>query len=173
MDMIDLIRTQLSILLLLSAVTKWFGLKEFYRTLYKLKVPASIIIFIGWLVPSLELLIAIGFLFKVTALWSEILLFPLLIAFLWAVYTGQKSGLKCNCFGNMLQEKFGPISYLRLAILAILNVILLFNVEHHKTHVPYLINDLAIALITSLRFLLLLHLFSLQLEYKKRKINDL
>lgn len=174
MQWLDLTRMVLFTLLTISSVLKWIGLKSFRRTLAGLGLPNPLIHLAVWTIPSFELLIAIGYLNNTTLLGSVIAFILMSVGFLWATYKGQKLGLRCNCFGNMSNERFGIVSYVRIAILIVLNVLLLFNSASIDASLAAASSHELIAVaFLSAAFLLILNLLNVQLEYRKRKLSEM
>lgn len=170
MQILDFIRMVLFTLLLIAAISKWTSMKSFRRTLMGLNLPYSYVRLGAWLIPLFELMIGIGYLSQTTLLGSVIAFMCLSIAFLWATYSGQKTGVRCQCFGNLSNERFGLISYIRILLLVTLNLVLLVNLADITTYAAFNnVHELAAVAFLSLGFLLVLSLFNIQLEYHKRK----
>ncbi|WP_410770064.1 MauE/DoxX family redox-associated membrane protein [Fontibacillus sp. BL9] len=170
MQILDLIRMVLFTLLIIAAISKWTSMKSFRRTLSGLNLPSPFVRLGAWLIPLFELIIGIGYLSQTTLLGSVTAFMCLSIAFLWANYTGQKTGVRCQCFGNLSNERFGIISYIRTLLLITLNLVLLVNSADISNHIAFNnFHELAAVAFLSLGFLLVLSLLNIQLEYHKRK----
>ncbi|WP_301625974.1 MauE/DoxX family redox-associated membrane protein [Paenibacillus apis] len=170
MQILDLIRMVLFMLLMISATLKWASMKSFRRTLMALNLPYPLLRPGAWLIPLFELIIGIGYLSQSTLLGSVIAFICLSLGFLWATYTGQKTGVRCQCFGNLSNERFGLISYIRILLLITLNLVLLVNIADITTYVAFdNVHEIAATTFLTLGFLLVLNLFNIQLEYRKRK----
>ena len=136
-------RIFLSTVLLVASISKLINVKIFRVSLKELQLNSAASYFFSWGIPVLEIVTATLLLFNYPFLSvGEVALFILLGGFSWSVWKAYKIGndIKCNCFGNLVNEKIGLNTLLKVLLMGLLNIYLI--VEHDSfqdiIHLPLL-----------------------------------
>ncbi|WP_218033629.1 MauE/DoxX family redox-associated membrane protein, partial [Paenibacillus alginolyticus] len=119
----------ISVIFLTSGFSKFLSLSNFRSTLNQLGLHdfASRVVSIGF--PILEIIISVSILTDSYSFYTQILIMILLaLFFFFSIRTLlKKQTIKCNCFGNLVEENFGITTLIKIIIFAILDGFLLLN----------------------------------------------
>ncbi|AGA59349.1 MAG: hypothetical protein C6W55_16105 [Thermobacillus sp.] len=109
----------LSGILIISSISKFVSRKNFQKTLFEIGVKRNQIKILGWLVPALELILGLFLIIPPVQMVGQVAVLLLFIAFAAVVSRAvyQKKQPDCNCFGNLLPEKMGVSTLIRLVVL--------------------------------------------------------
>lgn len=146
----------ISLLFFISAFGKLKILKNFVHTIESLGFSKKLAKIGSIFVISLEFLISVLILFEKTRLFAEIILFATLLIFSWSVWksTKIKKSVKCNCFGDILEENLGKKTYIRILVFLILNFIL-FGYTKESSILNSNLTDVILQLFISIGILLM------------------
>ncbi|MFD2114165.1 MauE/DoxX family redox-associated membrane protein [Paenibacillus yanchengensis] len=99
----------ISTVFIVSSIFKMLSILNFQITLEGLGITKKIAWLGSRMLPIYELTVAILLLFQSTKLYGGIGILILLICFIWAAWKDNKNNnsLSFNCFGNLIEEKFG------------------------------------------------------------------
>ncbi|MCX7640123.1 MAG: thioredoxin fold domain-containing protein [Pyrinomonadaceae bacterium] len=134
---------------------------------------ASVLVFI---LPILEIIIAIGFLIKDFIWLSSVASTALLLGFIGFVYYQIKKGssTECHCFGAIHSEPISPKVILRNFLFLVPSVFLLFQYERLQIFNPFEISfDLSLQVIFGSVVIVLLTLVSFYLKENIKKQNEI
>lgn len=126
--MILLIQVLISVIFLMSSISKLKSLNSFKSTIQELGFSTKISGFGAVFVVVVELLISVFILFEVTRVIGSVLLTFSLLLFSWSAWKALKikKEIQCNCFGNISNGSLGKKTFLRIIPIGILNFILFF-----------------------------------------------
>lgn len=126
-NLVKFIRIPLSVIFLVSSLSKIFTIEEYFETIYEFRIlPELLIFFCGYLIILAEYILGIFLLFNKTAKIAASGLIVLILFFLTAIVINLIRGniVECGCFGNYLEEKIGWSILLRdFIILGLLYII--------------------------------------------------
>ncbi|MNS39692.1 Methylamine utilization protein MauE [compost metagenome] len=123
--MVYLIVLLLTVILLISGVSKLFSRERFIRTLFDIGVPRRFLVFISVLIPICELACSVLLLVPLLQTIGEWVVLLMFTGFSIGI-TGairRKAKTDCNCFGNFLPEKLGWSTLVRLMVFIILTAV--------------------------------------------------
>lgn len=129
--MLIMIQIFISVTFLISFITKIMSLNGFRTTISDLGIRKPFDVIGVFVTLFLEFIIFSFIIFEKTRVYAEVTLIVTLLIFTWSVNrsTKEKQDINCNCFGDILEEKLGTKTFIRILILGILNIILLFSSE--------------------------------------------
>ncbi|WP_367591152.1 MauE/DoxX family redox-associated membrane protein [Heyndrickxia shackletonii] len=118
-----------SIIFLFSSVSKLFTLSQFINVFQSLGFNKTFSLFCAISTFLLEFSVSVFIVFKSTVSIGMIILILLIFAFLGTtIYSQIKSlKIKCNCFGNLMEDNLGKSTYYRIFFLLILFFSLTFS----------------------------------------------
>lgn len=124
-----LIQIMLSVVFALSAVTKLFSRASFMETLQHLWFREGWDRMASWVVPLVELLLALLLLYEPLRLAAEIGILVLLVCFAAVTWWVMAKHVKvqCHCFGSLVEDSFSWSHVTKIALLMILNIFLLMH----------------------------------------------
>lgn len=108
----------------LSSLTKLANLNEFKQTLVNIDVSRKYIQYLVYLIPLIELLLAIFLLIDKTRLISVCGVMSLFIVFAIKLSGYTKKSIRCNCFGKLFSEQIDRITISRLIVLTLIGLYL-------------------------------------------------
>jgi len=134
-------RIFLYVILLVASMSKFFSIVNFRDSLKELKLSAVAAKFYSWGIPLLEVTAATLLLLSgPLVLAGEVALWLLLGGFSWSIWKAYRTGLsvKCNCFGDLIDEKIGLSTIMKVILMASLGIFLWVGHEsiHSIVHLP-------------------------------------
>lgn len=130
MDLHSLVLIFLSVVFALSAIGKFANLSSFRETMSQLRIahPWAGIATVG--VPIVELIACVLLLVPITQFYGQLVVLLLLASFIWASWRARGRSVDCNCFGGVLGEQFGRMTYLRIVAIFILDIFLIVTTSN-------------------------------------------
>jgi len=129
-ELVTLLKDILSITFVLSGGAKLFDVRSFQNMVIDLGITSSAIgRFIAWVVPLMELSVALLLLVHATSREASFAAVGLLLLFtsLMGYKAFRKEDLKCTCFGDLLPDRSPGNSLVRNAVLLVMAVAALFH----------------------------------------------
>lgn len=116
----------ISIIFLVSSISKLKSLSNFKETIQELGFSSKMSVIGANFIIIIELIITIIILFENTRLIGEVLLTFILLLFSWSAWKAVRINRKieCNCFGNLSNSNLGNKTFLSIIPIGILNSIL-------------------------------------------------
>jgi len=132
----ELLKIFLSVIFSISSLGKLSGLSGFQSSLYELKIGDKYVKVISYAIPIVELCLAV--LLILSSPFSnigEFGIFIILIGFSWSVWRAYLIGstVKCNCFGNLVNEKLGTPTIAKIILIIIFDIYLVLNNNLNKS----------------------------------------
>ncbi len=114
-------RLILAAVFLVSGISKLFDLAGSQAAMRSFGVPESMTRAGGYLLPIVELAIAVLLIPETTALWGATLALILLAVFIVGIAYNLSRGRKfdCHCFGQLTTSEIGPSTLIRNVVLAV------------------------------------------------------
>ncbi|MBA9085703.1 putative membrane protein YphA (DoxX/SURF4 family) [Fontibacillus solani] len=164
MDLRSLVLVFLIVVFLLSSLGKFLNIKSFRETMIQLRIPYpwSGIGTIG--VPIAELLACILLLIPSIQLYGQLLILLLLASFIWASWRARGRSVDCNCFGGIVGEQFGRMTYLRICAIFILDMVL-FLTTSNTALLEFSLIEMISAILTSIGIIVIYSLLVLLQKY--------
>ncbi|MNZ92647.1 hypothetical protein D3C78_1116790 [compost metagenome] len=164
MDLRSLVLVFLIVVFLLSSLGKFLNIKSFRETMLQLRIPYpwSGIGTVG--VPIAELLACILLLIPSIQLYGQLLILLLLASFIWASWRARGRSVDCNCFGGIVGEQFGRMTYLRIVVIFILNMVLFFTTSNIAL-LEFSLIEMISAILTSIGIIVIYSLLVLLQKY--------
>ena len=124
--MILLVQVLISVIFLMSSISKLKSLNNFKNTIQELGFSKKISGLGAIFIVVIELLISVFILFEFTRVIGFVLLTFTLLLFSWSAWKAIKieKKIQCNCFGNISNSSLGKKTFLRIIPIGILNLIL-------------------------------------------------
>lgn len=119
--------TFLILILTSSAISKLFALKSFKNTIQLIGIPNYFSLYISVVIPIIEILIVFLLISEVTLYFGLVSILTLSFIFFAVSLYSMKldKEIKCNCFGNLTNEKLGLKTFTHILLLVIPTIILL------------------------------------------------
>ncbi|CAM3458624.1 MauE/DoxX family redox-associated membrane protein [Marinicrinis lubricantis] len=155
-----------------SAITKLFDLRSFKETIVQLKVPTKLAEFAALTLPIIELTASILFVWETTAMIGVMVIICLLLCFGYAAHRARGRYVECNCFGSLVQEQFGTLTYAKIICLLILSMVLLMS-GSMVTIYTLSFSEIAAALLNSIGIVLLYSLAVTCWQFKKSLSSEM
>ena len=129
MEIIFLTQIFICTIFLFSAISKLISFNRFKNVFYYLGFNDVVSLIGATIILTSEFLASIFIIFKSTFTYAITLLIFLVLSFLFATIYSQskKLDIKCNCFGELIDEKLGKTTYIKILFLTILLSILIIN----------------------------------------------
>lgn len=114
---------------LFSAISKLINFNRFKIIFYSFGFNEVISLIGATIILTAEILVSILIIFKSSFTYAIAILFFLILSFLFATIYSQfkKIDIKCNCFGELTDEKLGKTTYIKILFLTTLFSILITN----------------------------------------------
>lgn len=120
-----IINTFLAVVFILSGISKMFNLKSFRETLTQLRIGRNLSSVIAICLPICEIITCILIIIPKTQFVGLISVFFLSGSFLWATWRARGRSVECNCFGGVVSEHFGRITYYKILLLIALDLLII------------------------------------------------
>ncbi|MNW60590.1 hypothetical protein D3C74_385880 [compost metagenome] len=149
---------------MLSSLGKFLNIQSFRETMTQLRItyPWSSIGTVG--VPIAELIACILLFIPSTQLYGQLLILLLLALFIWASWRARGRSVDCNCFGGIVGEQFGRMTYLRIFAIFILNIVLFITTSNTALlEIPLI--EMISAMLTSIGIIVIYSLLVLLKKY--------
>lgn len=128
----------MTVVFLTSSVSKFSSSKTFHRTLIRLGIKSQYTRILVWFIPLVELIVAVLLVTPGGQRAGQIALLILLLLFAFVVGQAvfRKIDTDCNCFGDVLPEKLGISTLVRLIILLGAAIYLIVSEPVDLIHLP-------------------------------------
>ncbi len=126
----ELSKIFISTIFLISSLGKLSGLSGFQASLTELELNKKAARVISYGVPIVELCLSVLLMLgSPYSILAEFGIFILLVGFSWSVWRARQIGsaVKCNCFGNLVNEKLGPSTIAKIVFILVFDLYLLMN----------------------------------------------
>lgn len=124
---------------------------------------------LSYAVPIVEILSASLVLFQATVMYGLILIIILCLSFIVLTWKALRTGeeIKCHCFGNLNDEKFGKTTYLKNGLLITLSLAVLIMTDQGIQTNDYTTSDWVSMVLSSAGILIMHALWSSYLSFMK------